>query len=168
MKRDMGFIIMISVFFMIGFIILGQGIYAFYQGRQSFSWPSVEGQLLECNLLSGQGEDSNVWTVKVKYSYEVEGEKFLGERLAFGYGGSGSQDVHQEIYEKLKSATKVLVRYMPGNPDSAVLAAGAGRSNSTGIVFAVIWLVFTTGFTVIWLYSSVRETRLLEQIQIIQ
>jgi hypothetical protein len=166
--HGMGFTIFISIFFLVGFGLLGYGVHSFYRGRQALSWPTVEGRLLECRLHENPDSDGTTWEVKVRYSYSVAGGEFEGKRVAFGYSGSSTHEEHQGIYEKLKSASRVMVRYQPSNPGSSVLAAGFNRSTFLILAFAVTWLLFTTGFTVLATSSSGRDTRILEQIQIVK
>lgn len=164
----MGFTIFISLFFIVGFGLLGFGVNSLYRGRQALSWPSVEGRLLECRLHENSGSDSNTWEVKVRYSYSVAGQKLEGNRVAFGYSGSSTHEEHQGIYEKLTSGSGVMVHYKPDNPSDSVLAAGFNRSTLIILTFAITWLLFTTGFTFMWTASSGQDARILEQIEVIK
>jgi hypothetical protein len=169
MKRHgMGFTIFISLFFLIGFGLLGWGLYSFYRGRQALTWPTTEGRILECRVQENSDSESTTWQVKVRYSYMVGGREFEGNRVGFGYGGSSTHEEHQGIYEKLQQASRVIVRFEPGNPANSVLAAGFNRSTFLALAFAVTWILFTTGFTVLWTTSSGRDTRILEHIQIVK
>jgi hypothetical protein len=169
MKRHgMGFTIFISIFFLVGFGLLGFGVHSFYRGRQALSWPAVECRLLECRVQENPDSESTTWEVKVRYSYSVAGREFEGKRVAFGYSGSSIREEHQGIYEKLQSGSRVMVRYQPGNPNDSVLAAGFNRSTFVMLAFAVTWLLFTTGFTVLWTASSGRDARILQQIEVVR
>jgi hypothetical protein len=169
MKRHgMGFTIFISIFFAVGLGLLGYGVHSFYRGRQALAWPAVEGRLLECRLQENPDSEGSTWEVKVRYSYSVAGREFEGKRVAFGYSGSSTHVEHQGIYEKLQSGSRVMVHYQPSNPSDSVLAAGFNRSTFMTLAFAVTWLLFTTGFTVLWATSSGRDARILEQIEIVR
>ncbi len=164
----MGFTLFISVFFLVGFGLLGFGLYSYYRGHQALSWPTVEGRLEACHLKEKSDSDSTTWEVNVRYSYSVAGQEFEGQRLAFGYSASSAHEAHKGIYEKLKSASVVTIRYQPDNPGDSVLAAGFNRSTFMVLAFAVTWLLFTTGFTVLWVTSSGRDTQILDQIQVLK
>lgn len=166
--RGMGFTIFISIFFLVGLGLLGAGLRSLYRGRQALSWPTTEGQILESTVREDSSGESTTWQVKVRYNYSVGGKEFEGKRVAFGYSGSSTYEEHQGIYQKLQPSARVRVRYEPGNPGNSVLAAGFNRSTFLLLAFAVTWLLFTTGFTVLWTSSSGRDTRILEQIQIIK
>jgi hypothetical protein len=165
---SMGFTLFISIFFLVGLGLLGGGLYSFYRGRQAASWPEVEGKLLECRVKEDSGGESTTWQVKVRYSYSVAGQEFEGKRVAFGYNGSSTYEEHQGIYDKLQQSSRVMVRYDPRNPDSSVLAAGFNRSTFMLLAFAVTWLLFTTGFTVLWTSALGKDTRILEQIHMVK
>jgi hypothetical protein len=169
MKRHgMGFTIFISIFFLVGFGLLGYGLHSLYRGRQALSWPAAEGRLLECRLDENADSDSTTWEVKVRYSYSVADREFEGKRIAFGYSGSSAYQEHQGIYEKLQSGSRVMVHYQPSNPSDSVLAVGFNRSTLLILAFAVTWILFTTGFTVLWTTSSGRDARILERIEVVR
>lgn len=167
-SHSMGFTIFISIFFLVGFGLLGYGVHSFYRGWQALSWPAVEGRLLECRLQEDPGSEGTTWEVKVRYSYSVAGREFECKRVAFGYSGSSTHEEHKGIYEKLQSGSRVMVHYQPSNPSDSVLAAGFNRSTFLILAFAVTWLLFTTGFTVLWTTSSGRDARILERIEIVR
>ena len=166
-RRSMGFALFISIFFVIGFGLLGYGAHSFYRGRQALSWPAVEGRIVECRLEQNRGED-DTWEVKVRFSYSVAGQPFEGQRVAFGYTGSSNLEEHKALFTKLQSGSRVMVRYQPGAPSDSVLAGGSNRSTFFILVFAVTWLLFTTGFTVLWTTSSGRDTQILDQIEVVK
>jgi hypothetical protein len=157
-----------EAFFLVGLGMLGAGLRSLYRGRQALSWPTTEGRILESSVQEDSGGESTTWQVKVRYSYSVGGTEFEGKRVAFGYSGSSTYEEHEGIYRKLQPSARVRVRYEPGNPGNSVLAAGFNRSTFLLLAFAVTWLLFTTGFTVLWTSSSGQDTRILEQIQILK
>ncbi len=164
----MGFTIFISIFFLIGFGLLAWGLYSLCCGRQALTWPTTEGRILECNVNKNSDGESTTWQVKVRYSYVVDGREFEGSRVAFGYSGSTAYAEHQSIYEKLQQASRVIVRYKPGDPGNSVLAAGFNRATFLILAFAITWLLFTTGFTVLWTTASGQDTRILQRIEVLR
>jgi hypothetical protein len=164
----MGSTIFISIFFLVGFAVLGHGVHSFFRGQQSLSWPTVEGRLLECRLQENADSDGSNWEVKVRYSYAVAGREFEGKRVAFGYGGDSTHEEHQVIYEKLQSGSRVMVHYNPSNPSDSVLAAGFNRSTLYTLAFAVIWLLLLTLTVIGTALFSGPDARILEQIEIVR
>ena len=165
----MFFALFISLFFLVGFGLLGWGLYSMYRGQQARSWPRVPGSIVDCQIKqNSDGEGGTTWHVEVRYKYQVAGKDFESDRVAFGYVGSSSYDEHRAIHEKLMQAKQVEVKHDPDDSAIAVLAAGVNRSTILILVFALTWLLFTTGFTVLWYYSQGRDNRILEQIRVLK
>jgi hypothetical protein len=162
------FTLFISLFFLIGLGLLGWGLISLYRGRQALTWPTVEGRLSECRLQENSDSDGATWQVIVRYGYTVGGSDYEGDRVAFGYCGSSASAEHRAIHEKLQRASRVLVRYDPAHPANSVLAAGFNRSTFVILTFAATWLLFTTGFTMLWTASNGKDSRVLDQIRILE
>ncbi len=162
------FALFIGLFFAVGFGLLGYGGFSYYQGRRSLSWPQVPANISKCKIEENSDGDGTTWKVKVLYDYSVEGVSYSGDRIAYGYGGSSTREEHKAIHDKLINANAVFVKYDPADPNKSVLAAGFDRSTFLTIAFAITWLLFTTGFTILWVSSSGKDSKLLQQIQVIQ
>ncbi len=159
-----GFTIFISLFFAVGFGILGYGIYSLVMSNKAKAWPTTEGYIKSCKLVESndQEDGSNSFIVEVKYRYTVAGNRYQGERIAFGYSGSDGRKSHQEIKDKLSSAKTILVRYDPASPSQAVLSCGLNRSTILLLVFGGFWLLLITGFTILWIVGSRCDTGVLQ------
>ena len=164
----MGFWIFISIFFAIGFGLLGWGLFCLYKTKAAEGWSETRGAITACELGEDSGSESTTWHVKVAYNYVVAGRTYSGSRIAFGYAGSSIREEHEALHAKLRDASVVRVRYNPTKPEEAVLGTGLNRSNLILIVFATVWLMFTTGFTVLWTMSSGKDARLIHSIQVIE
>jgi hypothetical protein len=106
------------------------------------------------------------WHVQVDYAYTVAGQAYRGSRLAFGYVASNKRQAHAEIYEKLKAAKSVDVRYDPDDPTSSALSYGFHRSIQFILAFAITWLVFTLGFTLLWMLGECSDNVLLKNLSV--
>ncbi len=166
--NGMGFTLFISVFFLVGFALLGVGLRSLYQAKAAEGWAETNGLVKACNLVVDSSGDSTTWKVKVSYDYSVDGRTFSGDRIAFGYTGSSARATPEALQVKLGSAAVVRVRYNPLKPEQAVLGAGVNRSNLVILVFAVVWLLFVTGFTVLWTMGSGKDAQLTDSIQVIE
>ena len=127
-------------------------------------WPSTVGTIVSCDLELNSDSDGTTYQVKVNYSYNVEGRELTNDVLAFGYSASSGREAHQEILDKLKAAKTVAVRYNPSDPQISVLSYGVHRSIQLSLVFAVTWLLFVIGFTVIWWVASRGDYVLLQNL----
>lgn len=152
MKTVMGMIafgLFISLFFLVGFGMLGYASYSLYKSKQAENWPLTDGKILSCKLRENIDSEGNSYQAEVLYSYWAAGQTREGKKLAFGYSGSSSRQMHKEIVERLEKASCVKVRYNPSKPSEAVLACGLNRSIITLFIFGLTWTLFVTGFTVL-------------------
>ena len=156
-----GFTLFISVFFAVGFGVLGYGIRSLLLSNQARTWPTTDGTIESCKVVESSDSDGSTYRAEVAYFYTVSGHRHRGDRIAFGYSGSSGRSSHQEIADRLSSAKTVLVRYDPANPSRAVLSYGVNRSTVFLLVFGATWLLFVTGFTALWLTSSLSDTGIL-------
>jgi hypothetical protein len=155
-----------SVFYLVGFGLLGYGLWSMRRSTESGTWPMVTGTIDACELTThpGGADSDPTHKVEVKYTYSVNGRQYTGDTLAFGYTSSSGREVHKEILARLQAAQTVEVRYDPFDPQTSVLSYGVHRSIQFTIAFAITWLLFVVGFTVIWWVAAQSDTVLLENL----
>lgn len=95
------FAAVISIFFAVGFGLLGYGLWSMKRSTEAGSWPMTGGTVESCSIETNYGGDGNTYQVKVKYSYTVGGVDYTNDKLAFGYSASGGPEAHNEILSKL-------------------------------------------------------------------
>ena len=145
------YIAFIGFFYLIGFGVLGYGIWSARRSMQAGAWPTAPGVIQE----SAVKRDDDTWRVEVRYSYKVDGIAYEGSRLAFSYGGNSSKSDHEEVCRRLQKGQRVGVRYDPADPSSSCLSFGLHKNIIFVLVFAVVWLAFTIGFSVMfWIVSG--------------
>lgn len=165
MKASMGFFtVFISLFYVVGFGMLGYGLWSAVRSTHAADWPQTPGTVTSLVIKENHDSDGTTYEVQVEYTYTVAGQAHTGSRLAFGYGASSGHDAHDEIYRKLKDAKEVEVRYDPQNPETSVLSYGVHRSIQFTLAFAITWLAFVIGFTVMWWLFSQSDSVLLENL----
>ena len=146
--------------FLMTFVALIWSAISGCQACRALSWPATTGTMLECNLKQGSsgggpdGGGGQTWTVQMLYSYEVAGKQYENERVAFGYGSDGNLSYHRTIYEKLRNASSVMVRYDPNHPAVATLVGGVESHLLTQLVFALTFLSMITVFFVLFKRAS--------------
>ena len=161
------FTLFISIFFAVGLWLLGYGISSYVKGKASLTWPQATAQISQCEVEEDSDSDGTTWKVEVSYEYSVGGQNYTGDKVAFGYSGSSTREEHEAIYDKLNNASSVSVRYHPEDPSKSVIAPGFNRSTFLVLAFATTWLLFVSGFTVLWVSSSGKDSRILQQIQVV-
>lgn len=105
------------------------------RARASKGWPSVRGVLLEHAVRFADipwyqdrdegGKDPDLYEVRVKYAYEVEGRRYVSTRLR--WDGSNRLRHSREIEDWIRSLAAggpVEVFYDPKRPERAVLLKG--------------------------------------------
>lgn len=153
--KSMLFAFFIALFYAIGLGLLGYAMWSAHRSNIAAAWPIALGTMESCSLESrSDGEGGTTYEVKVQYSYAVNRKEFRGSRLAFGYAGSSGHEAHQQILSKLKSSKIVDVRYDPADPSVSTLSFGIHRSILFMFAFAITWLAFVVGLTVIWWVAS--------------
>lgn len=152
--------IILAILWLIGFGLLGFGLWSTVRSNRAASWPLAEGKLDKLSLEEKvkppdrrSNQETIIYRVKVEYTYTVAGRVYHGSRLAFGYGGSNIKQPHEAIITKLKNANVVMVRYDPLDPSSSTLSCGVHQTAWSVLLFAVTWLVFMLGMTTVFWYS---------------
>src|SRR5689334_9986248 len=95
-----GLIVFFSIFFAIGFLILGIGLYSLRMSYLAKNWPTTEGKVTHSEVQASSDSDWTTFEAIVKYRYVVSGVIYEGDRIAFGYSGSSLRPTHQEIADR--------------------------------------------------------------------
>ncbi len=155
-----------GLFFAVGFAVLGFGLHSLYMSKQAQGWPTTRGVVTSTDFVVSSDGDSTTYRTVLSYTYNANGRELTGERIAFGYVGSSSENFHREIYEALPVNTQLAVRYDPSKPERAVLAYGANQSITLLILFGAVWTIFTAGMTAMFFIGSTGAGGLLENLVI--
>ena len=125
-------------FTFLGLLFLMIGGFQLQQGLKTNDWPAAEGRIVESKIVEGKASGSSgrrrsrgfdrKYTVHVRYSYEVNGQKFESDRLRYGnesHDSRASANDEQLLYSPGKA---VQVYYDPMSPHQCVLIKGIGLS----------------------------------------
>ncbi len=144
-----------GLFLAVGVGILGFGLRSLYMSKQAERWPTVQGRIVSSDFATSTDSDGDTtYRTKLSYTYNVLGRELTGEKIAFGYSGSSSQNFHREIYDALPVNSQVAVRYDPANPERAVLSFGINQSIIFLIIFGTVWTFFTLGMVAMFWISG--------------
>lgn len=80
--------------------------------------------------------------------------------------GSSASNAHNAIFQRLKEAKGVNVRYDPSAPSVSCLSFGLHRSIQIMLAFAFTWLLFMIGFTLLFWLLSQRDPVLLNNLSV--
>lgn len=162
------FIIFISIFYIVGFAVLGSGISSLNQANAAKDWPKTVGSIQDVQFITDNDSDGTTYEVKAKYLYRIQGISYEGDNISFGYNAGSGLVAHQQIYDKLKSAKKIEVRFNPDKPSQSTLSYGATRSHFIMLAFGTTWLLFVTGFTVLFFLFGQNDIGLLSRLTVLE
>ena len=104
--------------------------------------PTVEGIIIKSSIEQSRFERRG-YSIDVTYEYNVDGHKYLSNRVCCG---STANDFSKEIIEKYPAGSKVTVYYRADKPYLSVIEPRIGRSGVAMIsAFGFLFLVTLLG-----------------------
>ena len=128
----------VVIFLLAGLFLVKAGRKLEGEARRSANWPSVPGQLEQCEVVELPGiqvDDTSTWQLRIRYSYEVRGRTYHSTRYAFGYGDGRDDKKHRQIAETLNRAPQLYVHYDPKQPSEAVISSEV-QTNITSLGYS--------------------------------
>lgn len=119
---------LIAIFVSGFFIWLGWGHYS--KGKASEKWPTAQGTILESEVAESRtraGSSSRMYEARVRYGYEVNGQKIKGDQVTFMDGSSSNRSDAAHVVNQLPVGKVVPVHYNPANPHEACLSNDVGK-----------------------------------------
>lgn len=149
--------------FNFGSLILGAGALfliwkvadTYHKINQMKNWEAYEAAVLNTRLdkkVDSFDEDPDTYRVIISYQYEVDGQRYKGDRIAFGYFHS-NMDRHFQVAEKLKYAKRIRVWVNPDEPNESAITQGW---NETAIFLLFFAMAFSSiiFFSIFWEATS--------------
>ncbi len=116
--------------------------------RQARSWPTANATILGSSISSQQIGEGEMYEPKVRYAYEVAGQRYESERIRFGRFWE-SQNGARAILERFPVGSSVPVYYDPADPAIATLeTTAASKFRLYSLSFAVLALAGMAVFMV--------------------
>ena len=139
-------LIFAAIFVMLGAAVLYFGARNERTAKQSASWPTAQGRIVESRLIESTSTDSDGMTStsykpSIRYTYEVGGKKYQGDRLNRGMGMAYDAGTARGIMARYPMDGAVTVYYNPAAPAEAALettARGGTVIKIVGIVLLVV------------------------------
>lgn len=138
-----------------GLLVLSWGIWLYFQtlrekrlGRESASWPTAKATVLRSVArIDTDLESDRDRLLEVSYEYTVDGQRYRGQRIAFGFTEFTDETSARKRLAELPSGAQVDVFYLPSDPRVATLEPRYNDS-PTPLLKAVIWTVI--GGYIVW------------------
>ncbi len=99
------------------------------EGRASESWPTAKGKITDANLVETQDIWGTHFEAKVRYTFEVDGKKYNGDRLKIGGKSTNEQDAKADMRSYGERVVFVDVHYNPTDPSRCTLESGGTTWN---------------------------------------
>ena len=144
--------------FHLGSLILGAGAMfliwkvgdTYHKINQMKNWEPHKAKVLNVRLdkKDRDDDDPDTYRVTISYEYQIEGKKYEGDRIGFGYFHS-NMDRHFQVAEKLKYAKQIRAWVNPNQPNESSITQGW---NETAVFFLFFAMVFASiiFFSVFW------------------
>lgn len=147
--------------------MFGKSYIDYRKSKIALDWPTTTAQITNSELITSyDSDDGNKYEVYAEYQYSLNGRSYKNDVLAFGYTSSSSKAENQEILDKLQQAKKIHINYNPKDPQNSVIVPEVNKSTIKLFLFSITLLAFIFGFTVIWVYSSQKDTKFLDQVRV--
>jgi hypothetical protein len=135
----------------IGFYVLRVGVNLVIDTFHSRSWEHVPANILYMQPQKKEGQDSNVYKVNVKFSYNYNGIKYTGERFYLAditiLGNIGDKIIDHASMIKEVQQDPVYCIVNPENPSEAVLFNSFTNLVSLIIPFALFFTIIGVSVT---------------------
>jgi len=140
------------------FLLLGVGLGIWYlrerrKFQESQHWAATEGKVEEAFVHRSERVDEDTGRVsvtfypRVRYSYVVNGEEYIGTHIAFGGQQGYSRPAQAEaVLARYPEGGRVTVYYNPDNPREAVLER---RMSTPWVLLAVGFFFFALALCVV-------------------
>ena len=131
-------------------IFLGVGIFMlvkYFQDKkkaeESQAWSATAGQVTQSYVRESQTRDDDGYLTttyypEVRYTYQVMGVEYAGDKVSFGGAVGGNRNKASEVVAQYPIGKNITVYYDPNNHEDAVIER---RMGSKG--FLIIGVVFT-------------------------
>ena len=132
--------------FVLGALLLWLGWRGQQKMKASMAWPYVLGKVVAASVRQvvergdAQTRDITNYVPFVQYEYQVGGQNYQGNRLAFQEKGYNSHKKAFKLVAAYPAGNPVSVYYDPANPQNAVLERKAHGNNILLVVGGILVL----------------------------
>ena len=132
----------LGIFLMIGLGMLILGVSKIMTAKDSETWPSKEGTVLESKISINSSDDGTTYGADVTYEYKVNEKTYEGDKVTVSEVSTGSRGRARNIVNRYPVGNKVTVFYDPDDPETSVLETGMTGGSwlfpGIGVVFFLI------------------------------
>ena len=139
---------MVVILLVFGLIFGGFGYYKYNMGKESVSWPTIKGTMMQARAVPKKLEHSNEYQLFVKYTYTVDGKSYTGNHITAFDEYQKTLSRANDVLKKYPVGGEVSVYYDPADPGLSVLETGATKNVSWLLWVGVICFFLATAIIV--------------------
>ncbi len=139
--------------FFLPFVLVGIGTLVYslnniYNSQKTGDWTKVTATVEHVKIdRESDGDGGSTEVVYIKYKYAINNKEYLGNRIAFGYGGNNTEE-HFLLFSKLENAKKIAAFVDPDNNADAIIIRGINNSIVGLLIFSIMWNSFISFFLI--------------------
>ncbi len=145
-----------GIFVAVGATVMFNGFNSLLLAHASTSWPITQGMIIHSEIQSSSDSDGNIYKPIVRFSYQVRGREFRGNKIFFGSGDISTGDISysRRITQKYPRGKTVKVFYHPYEPQQSVLEAGLNKKSFIELTFGALFFLVGSGVGILcWLFT---------------
>lgn len=155
------------LFIVIGLAVSIVPVKEYLESRQSKTWQVVKGIITVSNLkrrpygkLFGYPKDTYI--AKIKYAYWVNGKKYIGDKVRFGWVETDNREAAANIKNKYSVDSIADVYFNPKEPSESVLDPLINLSFNLSLDWPLLIIVAGPGFIVFGVIILIFRKKLIE------
>ena len=145
-----------GIFMVAGVGVMIGGITQIRLAQASATWPTTVGTIIVSEIKTSTNDDGTTYRPLVKFSYQVNGEKWTGDEVFFGGGkiSSSNYKYASKVVNKYPVKSRVTVFYNPSKPNIAVIEAGVTKKTFILFTFGSLFFIVGLWFGILfWLFE---------------
>ena len=140
--------ILIAALLIFGLVLGGFGMYRYNMGRESGSWPVVQGKITYARPEPRRVKSRTQYHPGVRYTYTVNGRSYTGNRITASEIYQKSRSGAEDILRKYPVGGQIPVHYNPADPGVSLLETGLPKNVLVLLGGAAACLFFAGAITV--------------------
>lgn len=149
MGRGCG-VLFFGIFFVAGALMLWfLGIRPVMQIFEARSWAETPCTITSSQVESHSDSDGTTYSIDIRYTYEVGGQTYSGDRYDFSIGSSSGYGSKQEVVEQYPPGSETVCRVDPEDPTRSVISVDFSAGYLWGLFGLPFFLV--GAFGLLWM-----------------
>lgn len=116
-------VLFFGIFFVVGAALTWfLGVRPVMQVFEARTWPERPCRVVSSQVQTHSGDDGNTYSIDIRYTYQVEGRQYEGDRYNFMIGSSSDYQGKAAVVERYPPGTELSCRVDPDDPEESVIS----------------------------------------------